>query len=177
MDYAERYFQLSLLGRDAFRNSVAAAALVRRAASALSSARRHGSYDDNDTLVAALDDAGITGEGPTRGIEVYPLSKKPGAPFADMITLGRTDNNDVVVNDITVSRFHAFFRQRAAGWAVCDAGSKNGTSLEGVVLEARKERPIASGHQLRVGDIELTFYGVDDLFDILTGSARPLAKG
>jgi hypothetical protein len=176
LDHAERYFQLSLLGRDAFRSSVAPAALIRLAASPLQASRRHGSYDESDTLVAALDQAGITGDGPARGIEVYPLAKKPGAPFADMITVGRTANNDVVVNDITVSRFHAFFRQRGAVWSVCDAGSKNGTSLDGTVLEARKERPIQSGQQLRVGDIELVFHNADDLFDILSGSVRPLSS-
>lgn len=175
MDHAERYFQFSMLGRQAFRSSVAPAALVRRSTTPMQATRRQGSHDESDTLVAALDQAGITGEGPARGLEVYPLSKKPGAPFADMITVGRTANNDVVVNDITVSRFHAFFRHRGEAWVVCDAGSKNGTSLEGDVLEARKERLIVSGQQVRVGDIELAFYTPDDLFDILSGSIRPLS--
>ena len=102
-----------------------------------------------------------------RAIEVYPLIKKPGASFADMITIGRTPNNDVVLRDVTVSRFHAYFRQRADKWLMADAGSRNGSALAGVALEARRERDISSGAAVRIGDFELTFFPAAQLFEVL----------
>ncbi|MBE7451898.1 MAG: FHA domain-containing protein [Kofleriaceae bacterium] len=167
MDQAERYLQLALLGRSAFLAAAAPAALVRR--------RAEGSETDTDSR-PALDEevdtlvAPVLGRrrGP-RGIEVYPLAKKPGASFADMITVGRTPNNDVVLRDVTVSRFHAYFRQRGDRWLIADAGSKNGSELEGQPLEPRKERELASGVAVRIGDFDLTFYTAPELYGVLGG--------
>jgi hypothetical protein len=47
--------------------------------------------------------------------------------FPNMITVGRTANNDLVVADVSVSKFHAFFGQTPRGLELSDAGSKNGT--------------------------------------------------
>jgi hypothetical protein len=167
VDQAERYLQLALLGRSAFLASAAPAALIRRRADGTEtdSDSRPAVDEEVDTLVAP-----VLGRrrGP-RGIEVYPLAKKPGASFADMITVGRTPNNDIVLRDVTVSRFHAYFRQRGDKWIVADAGSKNGSELEGVPLEARKERELASGVAVRIGDFELTFYLAGELYGVLGG--------
>lgn len=178
VDHAERYYQLTLLGREAFVNSVAPAALVRdrgmRNYKPLERSDRdlRNTYAE-DTLLARLDTGLITGEGEAGQYEVYPLVKKPGAPFADMITVGRTANNDVVLRDITVSRFHAFFRRRNNGWFVCDAGSKNGTFMHDAQLKPRKENPLTSGDDIRLGDIVTTFYTAENLFDVLSSrSAR-----
>ncbi|HVK74501.1 MAG TPA: FHA domain-containing protein [Kofleriaceae bacterium] len=167
MDQAERYLQLALLGRSAFLASSAPAALVRRRAEGqdTDSDSRPSIDEEVDTLVAP-----VLGRrrGP-RGVEVYPLAKKPGASFADMITIGRTPNNDVVLRDVTISRFHAYFRQRGDKWIVADAGSKNGSEMAGDPLEPRKERELTSGTALRIGDLELTFYTAADLFGVLGG--------
>src|SRR5690242_6179765 len=40
---------------------------------------------------------------------VFPI-RKVQAIFPSMITVGRTANNDVIVPDVQMSRFHAFFR-------------------------------------------------------------------
>ena len=119
---------------------------------------------ESDTVVAPVP------FGRRRGgeVEVYPLSKKTGASFPDMITVGRTPNNDVVVRDSTVSRLHAFFKHKDGRWTVADGGSKNGTRLDGEPLEARREREVASGQRVRVGEIELTFYTAPELFDVLS---------
>lgn len=173
VDHAERYYQLTLLGREAFVNSVAPAALVRdrgmRNYKPLERPDRdlRNTYSE-DTLLARLDTGLITGEHEGSPYEVYPLVKKPGAPFADMITVGRTSNNDVVLRDITVSRFHAFFRCRNHDWFVCDAGSKNGTFLRDTQLKARQENALTPGDEIRLGDIATAFYTADRLFDILS---------
>ncbi len=102
-------------------------------------------------------------------LEIFPLTKKAGASFPDRITLGRTSNNDIVLNDSSVSRLHAYVRRDGTQWVVADAGSKNGSWLSGQPLAARKERPLASKVDLRFGDVDLTFYLAIDLYKALGG--------
>jgi hypothetical protein len=171
VDSAEHYRQLLQLGRAGFVAAAAPAALVRN------------HEGDGDAGVAAgntttLDDvptlgprdpkelAAITADAP---LEVYPLNKKPGASFPDRITIGRTTNNDVVINDSSVSRLHAYVRRDGDKWVIADAGSKNGTRLAGDELEPRKERVIGSRMEIRMGEVELTFFLAEDLFDALGG--------
>ena len=155
-----------MLGRDAFLTSAAPAALVRRRLPDESTtADRPLLVDDDDTLAAQT----LGRRRAPADLEVYPLVKKPGAPFADMITVGRTPNNDIVIRDVTISRFHAFFKKRDAKWTVSDAGSKNGSAIDGQALEARRERDVASGTALRFGEIHLTFYSSADLYGVLGG--------
>jgi pSer/pThr/pTyr-binding forkhead associated (FHA) protein len=58
------------------------------------------------------------------------------------VTVGRSQDCDVVVGEETVSRFHAELRhRRGGGWTVRDLDSLNGTWLNGSrVREARVGR-------------------------------------
>jgi len=105
----------------------------------------------------------------TVDLEVYPLAKKSGASFPDRITIGRTSNNDVVIADTSVSRLHAYIKRSGAGWLIADAGSKNGSYLGGVRLEPRKEQALGSRVEVRLGDVDVTFYIAADLFAALGG--------
>ena len=171
MDAAAHYRQLLQLGRDEFVASAAPAALVRyrRGGDDLASSGAHTLTLDEDeeieeTLPHGMDlPADID-------LEVYPLTKKPGASFPDRITIGRTANNDVVIPDGSVSRLHAYVRRDGTGWVVADAGSKNGSSLKGDELEPRKERTLPSRSLVRFGDVDLTFYDAVDLFAALGGT-------
>src|SRR5512142_1690299 len=49
-------------------------------------------------------------EGRDKGPVVLPV-RKVQTTFPSMITVGRAKNNDIVVPDALVSKFHAFFRQ------------------------------------------------------------------
>jgi pSer/pThr/pTyr-binding forkhead associated (FHA) protein len=100
-------------------------------------------------------------------MELYPLAKKPGASFRDRITIGRTTNNDVVIADPSVSRLHAYVRQAEEAWVVTDAGSKNGSWLDAAPLEPRRETALPPRSVLRLGDVLLTFYRSEELFDLL----------
>lgn len=174
MDAAAHYRQLLQLGRDEFLASAAPGALVRYRA--LDAAAAGGANtltldqdypDDNhidETLPFGQDLP------PEVDLEVYPLTKKAGASFADRITIGRTPNNDIAINDSSVSRLHAYIRRDGTSWIVADAGSKNGSWLKGARLEARREKPLPSRTVLRIGEVELTFYTAADLFAALGGS-------
>lgn len=174
MDPADRFTELARLGLDAFLAAAPPAALVRPrpgGASVLEDEISQTVELDVDTLVAPS----LGRKKAQSRLELYPLVKKPNAPFPDMITIGRTPNNDVVLRDATVSRLHAFFRHRkdAAGadaWIVADGGSKNGTLLDGERLEARRERPVQPGQIVKIGDLELTFYTAMHLFRVLGGT-------
>jgi pSer/pThr/pTyr-binding forkhead associated (FHA) protein len=80
--------------------------------------------------------------------------------FPSMITIGRTENNDIPLPDVTISRFHAFFRQAAAGLELADAGSRNGTWLGGKKLVAKAPAvSVPLGEVVRFGS--LSFVVVD----------------
>lgn len=169
MTAAAHYRQLLQLGRDEFLAAAAPAALVRH---------RDGADDPAATAAETLTvDQEIEETLPHSklladelDLEVYPLSKKPGASFPDRITIGRTSNNDIVIADTSVSRLHAYIRRDGAGWVVADAGSKNGSWLAGTSLEPRRERPLPSRAPLRLGDVDLTFYVAGDLYSALGGT-------
>jgi hypothetical protein len=173
MDASAHYRHLLTLGRDEFLAAAAPAVLVRhrppdpenvsRAAAAAALAL---DQDLRETVDGRMRHGKFTAE--ATEMEVYPLAKKPGASFPDRITIGRTANNDVVINEHSVSRLHAYVRQ-AESWVVADAGSKNGSWLNDEELEARREAPLVPGAVLRLGDVDLTFYRSSDLFDMHGG--------
>jgi pSer/pThr/pTyr-binding forkhead associated (FHA) protein len=67
---------------------------------------------------------------------------------AGRIYVGRTGDADVVIAAPTVSKRHAFFTKRETGWEITDAGSANGTILEGETLRPNRRerirRPLAT---------------------------------
>ena len=167
-DAADHYRHLIALGRDEFLAAAAPAALVR-----FRSENDVEELAGSETLTldqGEVDETLPHGRMPMHDVEleVYPLIKKPGASFPDRITIGRTPNNDIVVPDHSISRFHAYIRH-GNGWYIADAGSKNGTWLGGVQLVARRERALDSKATLRLGDVDLSFFLSIDLFEVLGG--------
>jgi ABC transport system ATP-binding/permease protein len=67
--------------------------------------QRHASWDRNPSAVLKL---------PTRQLRI-----------------GRASDNDVVVSDLSVSRYHAELRRTTRGYEIVDAASHNGTYLNG----------------------------------------------
>jgi hypothetical protein len=84
--------------------------------------------------------------------EVAFLLKRPGNPFPQFISVGRTPNNDVVIGVETVSKLHGYFTQKEGRWFVTDFRSTNGTLLNGEPLVSGQPQPVATGDQVRWGD-------------------------
>lgn len=71
----------------------------------------------------------------------YRVRKRPGANTFGFITVGRARNNDIVIQDGLVSKFHASLSCDKNGWTISDS-SKNGTWLDGELLPPGKPRPL-----------------------------------
>jgi putative peptide zinc metalloprotease protein len=74
-------------------------------------------------------------------------------PIAGELTLGRSADNSIVLEDRSVSRAHARVRAGAGGASVVDAGSSHGTWLDGQRVGG--EAALRHGAVLRLGDVEL----------------------
>lgn len=113
------------------------------------------------------------GSGPTRPRDgealVFDVRKDPTKKnaFAMGVTVGRIDTNDVSIDDVSVSRFHAFLQEEAGGWVLSDADSKNGTFCDGVRLAPRQKLPIKDKSKLKFGEVEVTFLGVEGLIAMM----------
>lgn len=74
---------------------------------------------------------------------------------AQGVTLGRSRECDIVVDDANVSRRHAELRPRGSAWVLSDLGSTNGTRLNGHRIE--RSEVVEAGDQIEVGASTLTF--------------------
>lgn len=72
---------------------------------------------------------------------------------ADTITMGRTGPSMVQIKDRYLSRHHAEMRFHGGGWRLHDAGSVNGTFLNGTRVESAA--PLKDGDRIRLGDTEV----------------------
>ena len=73
------------------------------------------------------------------------------------ITVGRTHDNALIIENSSVSSVHAAFTTSANGTIfVSDLGSSNGTFVNGVQIVMGEKTIVKSGDRLRLGDIEVT---------------------
>lgn len=106
---------------------------------------------------------------------VYLLRKaRPDGPFRNTILVGRSRTNDVCIAHSSVSKLHARIRISENGaLLVSDAGSSNGTTLDGASLPPDVESPLASGAQLRIGACSMQLFEPERFASILTRFAEP----
>ena len=95
------------------------------------------------------------------------VKKQASNAFQTRITVGRTTNNDVMLDDASVSRFHAWLEHEEGGWMVADAGSKNGTYLNGQKLKPKKLVPLTLDARLKFGDVPASFLSSKSLIALL----------
>lgn len=120
----------------------------------------------------AVDPAGSRRARPTgpppEASEVAPAAA-PGSPLAlertdtgermplggGVLTIGRSADQRIVIDDTRVSRAHATVAAGRRGWAVTDAGSSNGTTVNGRLLTPNVARPLTAGDRIGIGPVEL----------------------
>lgn len=72
---------------------------------------------------------------------------------AGRVTLGRSDQNDVVITDEHTSRLHAVIEPIGGVWCVHDLSSLNGTYVNGGRIT--QPAPLAPGDEIRIGRTRL----------------------
>jgi pSer/pThr/pTyr-binding forkhead associated (FHA) protein len=75
---------------------------------------------------------------------------------AGTVSLGRGEDNDIVIEDPAISRRHLVFRQELDGVTVEDCGSRNGTVFNGAPL---KKAARTHGAELHIGECLIRFLG------------------
>ncbi len=94
------------------------------------------------------------------------LEASPGKPY---VSLGRGPDNDLVVDDATLSRLHLLFTREPSGWTIRDAGSTNGTTVEGARL-GPDPVTLEAGVRIVAGSVRLTYYDSGGLYLRLRGA-------
>jgi FHA domain-containing protein len=87
------------------------------------------------------------------GTRELPLIFKPGGR---RLNVGRASDNDLTLNDTSVSKIHAALLMTAEGTLlVADTGSTNGTYLNGRRISYGESRLIEDGDVVGFGDVEV----------------------
>jgi pSer/pThr/pTyr-binding forkhead associated (FHA) protein len=91
-------------------------------------------------------------------------------PGGRVVRLGRAGDNELVIDEATLSRAHLAFARNGDHWLVRDVGSSNGTRV-GAVRIGRDPVPIRPGTVIEAGAARLTFYDPPTMFLRLRGVA------
>lgn len=87
--------------------------------------------------------------------------KEPGKPGRIVVwdtgevSVGRSPENDIVLEDSDASRKHALFVRSAQGFSLQDLGTSNGTLVNGTTVH----EPVQLGNKdvVRIGEVQITF--------------------
>ena len=87
-----------------------------------------------------------------------PLFFPPGSGTS--FTIGRTQDCDLRIADLSVSRLHAQLERGEDGWLLSDLGSHNGTRVNG--WRVREPVPVRPGDVLQFGSATFVIRAPDD---------------
>ncbi|HVE83682.1 MAG TPA: FHA domain-containing protein [Myxococcales bacterium] len=104
--------------------------------------------------------AGVVGLGPT--VEdplVFLITRELNRPGVSELTIGRSDECNLVVNHDSVSRVHAKLDRDPVTkrWRLTDLGSRLGTKVEGTRLRKGVPELLMDRVHLEVGEVTLRF--------------------
>jgi pSer/pThr/pTyr-binding forkhead associated (FHA) protein/ABC-type multidrug transport system ATPase subunit len=85
----------------------------------------------------------------------------------DVVTIGRTSDNDLVIASPMVSRRHAEVRRRDGAWEIVDLGGSNGTLFNGLRIT---QKILAEGDEVSIGGQVTVVYS---LRPVPPGAAAP----
>jgi len=109
--------------------------------------------EEHDELLEQLDDIGVVGP----ALVVRSGGGRAGEHFlpeGERTTIGRSPENDIFLDDVTVSRRHAEFYRHGDRFTVRDVGSLNGTYVN---RERVEDARLSDGDELQIGKYRLAF--------------------
>ncbi len=80
-------------------------------------------------------------------------------------TIGRSNDNDVVLEDDAVSGQHASITSSGSAWYISDSGSKNGVEMNNFRVPSEGKLGLRNGCQLKLGNTLLRFTTDTDAID------------
>jgi hypothetical protein len=89
----------------------------------------------------------LTIKGPIIG-EKFFLSK-------DSLSIGRSSESDILLDDITVSRHHAIIEKKKSSFGIRDLESLNGTYVNGIIAS---QSDLVNGDRIQVGKYVFLFF-------------------
>ncbi len=98
--------------------------------------------------VAAQSGALVIRSGGGRVGQSFPMT-------GEKMTIGRSPETDVFLDDVTVSREHATLVRRGGDWYLDDSGSLNGTYVNRQRVDSHR---LQDGDELQIGKFKLTFF-------------------
>src|SRR5262249_14649624 len=102
------------------------------------------------------------------GFTLIPLVASERSPFADVVSIGRASENDVVLEHATVSKIHAIVGEDGPGvfW-IADQGSRNGTYVGGARLVPKERHKLSESELVLLGDLEVMVKSPRALYRLL----------
>ena len=99
---------------------------------------------------------------------VFPLVKAVNAPWPERISVGRARNNDVVLRDNSISKLHALFMLNDGPHvSVVDAGSRNGTRVNGKTIPQGEKAQVRINDRVLLGTVSLLLLDSAGLYDLI----------
>jgi pSer/pThr/pTyr-binding forkhead associated (FHA) protein len=122
---------------------------LRSVSDHLSSLLDKATQNERDVIAALPDGSAmlIALSGPVRGARFLLNSAST--------TLGRSTDNEIFLDDVTVSRKHAEITRNGKSYSIRDCGSLNGTYVDGVVQESSE---LSDGMEIQIGKFRLHFF-------------------
>lgn len=90
------------------------------------------------------------------------IAPRAGKPRFEGVQLGRGRENDLVIEDATLSRAHLLFRFDGKNCTVEDLGSSNGTLVDRVPVHGAAVA-LAPGAYIEAGAVRFTYYDANGL--------------
>lgn len=143
--------------------------------------------EDRDTLkfLHVNDVLGVTGDvqthtqplsrlkpGPAKSAishAVYAVQKSKGAELAEynIISIGRSPENDITIVDYAISKEHAVIRHRNGVFYIEDLNSTNGICVNAEQIQPGVEISLSFGSSVNLGRFGLVFVRPIDLYDAI----------
>ncbi len=103
------------------------------------------------------------------------VCKRPGVPFAHLISIGRSASNDIAIAVDSVSKVHGYFALDGENWCFTDHGSTNGSLLNDRPIRSGQKNVLRDGDLLQLGlEVTLQYLTPERLYDrINRGSSGP----